>query len=66
MRPRNLTDSKYIASKTDRELFAVISLGGGHFRKAVQMPAWTVTLNPGQIRSVVAYVREVSKTTPRP
>jgi len=66
VRPRNLTDSTYIAAKTDQQLFAVISLGGGHFRKAVQMPAWTVTLTPAQIKSVVAYVREVSNTTARP
>ncbi len=66
VRPRNLTDSTYIASKTDQQLFAVISLGGGHFRKAVQMPAWIVTLTPAQIKSVVAYVREVSHTARRP
>jgi cbb3-type cytochrome c oxidase subunit III len=65
VRPRNLTDSSYIATKTDQQLFAVISLGGGHFRKAVQMPAWTVTLTPAQIKSVVAYVRQVSHTAPR-
>jgi len=66
VRPRNLTDSTYIAGKTDQQLFAIISLGGGHFRKAVQMPAWTVTLTPAQIKSIVAYVREVSNTAPRP
>jgi mono/diheme cytochrome c family protein len=66
VRPRNLTDSTYIASKTDRQLFAIISLGGGHFRKANQMPAWTETLTPAQIKDVVAYVRLVSDTAPRP
>ena len=65
VRPRNLTDSTYIATKTDQQLFAIISLGGGHFRKAVQMPAWTVTLTPAQIKSIVAYVREVSHTARR-
>lgn len=66
VRPRNLTDSSYVVTKTDKQLFATISLGGGHFRKAVQMPAWTVTLSPAQIKSVVAYVREVSRTAGRP
>ena len=62
VRPRNLTDSTYMSSRTDRELFATISLGGGHFRKSVYMPAWTVTLSPAQIKSVVAYLREISLT----
>jgi mono/diheme cytochrome c family protein len=66
IRPRNLTDSVYIASKTDQQLYATIALGGGHFRKSVQMPAWTVTLNPAQIKSVVAYVREISHSAAKP
>jgi mono/diheme cytochrome c family protein len=66
VRPRNLTDSSYIAGRTDQQLFAVVSLGGGHFRKAIQMPAWTVTLSPAQIKNVVAYLREVSRTSPQP
>jgi mono/diheme cytochrome c family protein len=66
VRPRNLTDSTYMATRTDQQLFAVISLGGGHFRKAMDMPAWTTTLTPGQIKSLVAYVRKVSNTAPRP
>ncbi len=64
--PRDLTDSAYFANKMDKELYAVVSLGGGHFRKAVFMPAWTITLTPAQIKSLVAYVRSISHTTPRP
>jgi len=64
--PRNLTDSTYIRTRTDKDLFAVISLGGGHFRKAVFMPSWTVTMTPAQIKSVVAYVRSISHTASRP
>ena len=66
--PRNLTDSTYIKTRTDKDLFAVITLGGGHFRKAVFMPSWTVTLSPAQVKSIVAYVRTLSepKSTPRP
>ena len=66
VRPRNLTDSTYLAKRSDSELYAVISLGGGHFRKAVYMPAWSPSLTPAQIKSVVAYVREISHTTPKP
>lgn len=66
VRPRDLTDSAYVASRTDRELFAVVSRGGGHFKKSTFMPAWTVTLSPAQISDVVAYVRTVSRTVARP
>ncbi len=66
VRPRNLTDSTYLATKTDQQLFATVSLGGGHFRKSVYMPSWTVTLTPAQIKSVVAYVRDISHTPSRP
>jgi len=64
--PRDLTDSTYFKNKMDKELYAVVALGGGHFRKAVYMPAWTVTLTPAQIKSLVAYVRSISHTVPRP
>jgi cbb3-type cytochrome c oxidase subunit III len=63
---RNLTDSTYFKNKMDKDLYAVVALGGGHFRKAVYMPAWTVTLSPAQIKSLVAYVHSISNTTPKP
>jgi hypothetical protein len=66
VRPRDLTDSTYIATRSDRELFAVVSRGGGHFKKSTFMPSWTVTLSPAQIRSLVAYIRYVSHTTAKP
>jgi len=66
VRPRDLTDSTYLATRTDRELFATISLGGGHFRKSTFMPSWTGELSPEQIKSIVAYVRVLSNTKPQP
>jgi mono/diheme cytochrome c family protein len=66
IRPRDLTDATYIGKKTDEELFAVVSLGGGHMGKSPFMPAWTVSLTPEQIKNVVSYVREISKTPPQP
>jgi mono/diheme cytochrome c family protein len=59
---RNLTDSTYFKNRKDKDLFATISLGGGHFKKAVQMPAWTQTLSPAQIKDLLAYVRGISHT----
>jgi cbb3-type cytochrome c oxidase subunit III len=66
VKPRDLTDSTYLQTRTDKDLFAVITLGGGHFRKAVFMPSWTVTLNPAQIKSLIAYIRAISNTPSRP
>lgn len=66
IRPRDLTDSTYIAGKTDQELFSMVSLGGGHFHKSGYMPRWSVTLRPEQIKSLVSYVRSISHTPGRP
>ena len=61
IRPRDLTDTTYIGRKTDEELFAVISLGGGHMGKSPYMPAWTVSLTPEQVKDVVSYVRAIGQ-----
>ena len=64
--PRNLTDSSYVATKTDRDLFAVISRGGGPMGKSNYMPHWAGYLTSAQIKDLVSYVRVVSRTQPRP
>jgi mono/diheme cytochrome c family protein len=61
IRPRDLTDTTYVGRKTDEELFAVISLGGGHMGKSPYMPAWTVSLTPEQVKDVVSYVRAIGQ-----
>lgn len=66
LRPHDLTDSLYFSGKTDRELFATISLGGGFVHKSAYMPIWSVSLTPDQIKDLVSYVRALSRTTPRP
>jgi len=66
VRPRDLTDSLYFAARTDREVFAAISLGGGFFHKSPYMPIWNATLTPEQIKDLVSYVRAVSRTASRP
>jgi cbb3-type cytochrome c oxidase subunit III len=58
--PRNLTDAEYMNTIKDDKLYATISLGGGHFKKAVQMPAWNLVLTPAQMKNLVAYVRTLS------
>jgi cbb3-type cytochrome c oxidase subunit III len=59
-RPRNLTDAEYMNGLKDEKIYATISLGGGHFKKAVQMPAWNLVLTPAQMKNLVAYVRSLS------
>ena len=66
IRPRNLTDSTYIATRTDKDLYVTISLGGGHVGKSPYMPAWAVYLSPEQIKDVVSYIRTISRTESRP
>jgi cbb3-type cytochrome c oxidase subunit III len=66
IRPRNLTDSSYFAKRTDEQLYATISLGGGHMGKSPYMPGWTYRLSPRQIKDLISYVRAISRTPPRP
>ena len=65
IRPRDLTDSLYFSKKTDTEIFATISLGGGFFHKSPFMPIWSVSLTPEQIKDLVSYIRAVSRTALR-
>jgi cbb3-type cytochrome c oxidase subunit III len=62
IRPRDLTDSTYLATRTDPQIYETVALGGGHMGKSVMMPAWTYTLTPAQIKDLVAYVRVLSRT----
>lgn len=66
VKPRDLTDTRYLATKTDRDIYTIIALGGGHVGKSVYMPSWTVDLTPAQIKDLTAYVRQISRTRSRP
>jgi mono/diheme cytochrome c family protein len=66
IRPRDLTDTAYFDTKTDEELYVTIALGGGHGGKSQFMPAWNVTLEPEQMKSLLSYVRAISATSPTP
>jgi len=66
IRPRDLTDSLYISKLSDQDLFVAVSLGGAHIKKSEFMPSWSVSLSPAQIKDLVAYVRAISHTRPRP
>lgn len=65
-RPRDLTNARFMRSRSDQQLFSTISLGGGHVGKSNYMPSWANDLTPGQIKDVVAYLRQISKSAPKP
>ena len=60
--PRNLTDHGYFEKRTDAELKAALSLGGGHVGRSLYMPAWNHPFKPEQVADFVAYVRHLSHT----
>jgi cytochrome c oxidase cbb3-type subunit 3 len=62
IRPRNLTDSTYIAQLSDQRIYATLSLGGSHMGRSGYMPAWGLTIPPAQIRDLLSYVRAISHT----
>jgi mono/diheme cytochrome c family protein len=66
VQPRNLTDSTYIAHKSDRDLFMTITLGGGHMGKSPYMPVWAGYLTPDQVKDLVSYIRVISRTAAQP
>jgi mono/diheme cytochrome c family protein len=65
VRPRNLADTRYMRTKTDQDLFTVISLGSAHMGKSAYMQSWANALSPAQIKGLVAYLRLLSKSPSR-
>jgi mono/diheme cytochrome c family protein len=67
IRPRDLTDSLYFASKTDQEIFVTVSLGGEYTGHSRFMPGWGgIRLTPAEIKDLVSYIRAISRTQSRP
>jgi len=60
-RPHDLTDRAYLGKRTDRDLYNVISRGGGAVERSLTMPGWGGVLSPQEIWDLVAYVRQFSK-----
>ena len=61
-RPADHTDSGYMGSLSDAQLYTVISRGGAAVGKSPLMAPWGAVLTDEQIRDVIAHVRGLSGT----
>ncbi len=60
-RPRDLTDAKYMAERSDQYLRDIILKGGGGVGKSPLMPPWNSQLNDADAANVIAYLRSLAK-----
>lgn len=58
--PAELSNTKFIAKKSDDQIYRVIKLGGAGVRKSHLMPVFGHTLSEKEIWSLVAYVRHLA------
>lgn len=59
VQPRDHTDAKEMASRSDADLFKAIKDGGQAISKSVLMPPWGGSLSDDEIRTLVGYLREL-------
>jgi len=57
--PRDHTKAYYLETRTDKQLFSSIQLGGLAVGRAPCMPSWGNTLDEKMIHSLVRYIREL-------
>jgi mono/diheme cytochrome c family protein len=58
--PHQFTDGAALNRMADADLSNMIAHGGLALGKSPQMPAYGVTLKPGEIKAVIAYIRAVA------
>ena len=63
--PADFTDVDFMAKRTNKRLFRVISMGGPEVKKSFLMPRFGNTLSEKEIWSLIAYIRKFSNY-PRP
>ncbi|MEK6546014.1 MAG: cytochrome c [Nitrospinota bacterium] len=56
-KPRDFTDDKYMVTRTDQNLFDVISKGGAAIARSTFMPPFDNTLSKEKILDIIAYIR---------
>ncbi|MGV7222574.1 MAG: c-type cytochrome [Nitrospinales bacterium] len=59
--PAELSDHKFIAKKTNAQLFRIIKLGGIGVKKSPLMPVFGNTLSEEQIWQLIAYIRYLGR-----
>jgi mono/diheme cytochrome c family protein len=57
--PRDHTKASYLETRTDKQLFDAIKLGGLAVGRAPCMPSWGNTLDEKMILALVGYIREL-------
>jgi mono/diheme cytochrome c family protein len=57
--PRNFTDAKEMAKRTDTDIEGVIKDGGHSISKSPLMPPWGATLSAAEVDGLVAYIRKL-------
>jgi mono/diheme cytochrome c family protein len=65
-KPRDLSDAKYMSTRTWEDLHKVISEGGANSGFSALMPAWKGALKKPQLDNVLAYVLSLSGTKLEP
>ena len=55
--PAELSNSKFLAKRSNEKLFRVISIGGAKVKKSHLMPAFGHTLSEEEIWSLVSFIR---------
>src|SRR5690606_21403288 len=65
-KPRDLSDAKYMKTRTWEELHKVIADGGANSGFSALMPAWKGALKKKQLDNVLAYVLSLSGTELEP
>lgn len=60
VKPRDHTNGAVMKQLTDQALADVITKGGSAVGKSAFMPAWGSSLNEGQVRDLVAYIRTLA------
>ena len=63
VRPRNLTDFKYMSKRTDEQLFQWISGRNPNFRIPAHAAIWREIFTDEAVRDVIAYIRTLSSPT---
>lgn len=57
VRPRNLSDGKFLSVRSDEFLFKVIKSGGVSVGLSESMPSWKETFTDAEIKQIIQYVR---------